>query len=169
MWQSLSAEPSAPNGRLKGLLDNSFGDISGFTQAFKEEAVGHFGSGWAWLCEKGDGLIILTTHDADTPLVQQGVKPLITLDLWEHAYYLDYQNARPNFVDAFLGHLINWDFAALNLVGRPHNLEVENEMLRPPERNGEPPRSATEPPRQREKGQPAKERRSGITKRGDGK
>ncbi|MET0180818.1 MAG: superoxide dismutase [Novosphingobium sp.] len=119
LWQSLSPDGGAPEGRLKDLVNSSFGGFAEFGEAFKEKAVDHFASGWAWLCTEQGKLVVLTTHDADTPLVADGVTPLVTLDLWEHAYYLDHQNARPDFVDAFLKHMINWDFAAQNLAAAP--------------------------------------------------
>ena len=81
----------------------------------KEKPPGHFGSGWAWLVQNADGgLAIEAGHDADNPLVHDK-RPILTCDVWEHAYYLDYQNRRPDFVQAFLDHLVNWDFAAANL------------------------------------------------------
>ena len=115
MWNSLSPTGgAAPSGPLKAAIDRDLGGIEAFAETFKTEAVGHFGSGWAWLVSSAGTLKIVTTHDADTPLVHDGMIPLVTLDLWEHAYYLDYQNARPGFVDAWLAHMINWDFAAEN-------------------------------------------------------
>jgi Fe-Mn family superoxide dismutase len=116
LWNSLTPSGGgAPSGRLKEMIDASFGSLEEFKTTFKNEAVGHFASGWAWLCQQADRLVVISTHDADTPLVHEGLKPLITLDLWEHAYYLDYQNARPDFVDSFLGGTMNWGFAATNL------------------------------------------------------
>lgn len=114
-WQSLNPGGSTPSGRLRAMIDDSLGGIERFAESFKTAATSHFASGWAWLCLADDRLTVLTTHDADTPLVQAGVTPLLTLDLWEHAYYLDYQNRRADFVAAFLGHLANWDFAEQNL------------------------------------------------------
>jgi Fe-Mn family superoxide dismutase len=115
LWQSLSPTGGgAPTGALKEALDRDLGGVEKFAAEFKTEAVGHFASGWAWLVSDRGTLKVVTTHDADTPLVHDGLVPLVTLDLWEHAYYLDYQNARPGFVDAFLAHLINWDFASAN-------------------------------------------------------
>ncbi|MBB4632016.1 superoxide dismutase [Sphingosinicella soli] len=114
-WNSLSPEKTGPEGRMKALVDSAFGGLEGFHDAFKAESTGHFGSGWAWLCQDGDGLKIMSTHDADSALVHEGLNPLLTLDVWEHAYYLDYQNARPDFVDIFLTNTINWAFAATNL------------------------------------------------------
>lgn len=119
LWQSLAPNGGgAPSGELKDLIDRDLGGMEGFATAFKTEAVDHFASGWAWLVHDGQGLKIISTHDADTPIAHEGLKPLITLDLWEHAYYLDYQNARPGFVDAFLANLINWDFAERNLAAQ---------------------------------------------------
>ena len=115
LWNSLSPTGGgAPSGPLKAAIDRDLGGVEAFAESFKTEAVGHFGSGWAWLVSHAGTLKIVTSHDADTPLVHDGMIPLITLDLWEHAYYLDYQNARPGFVDAWLAHMINWDFAAKN-------------------------------------------------------
>ncbi|MBV8972119.1 MAG: superoxide dismutase [Sphingomonadaceae bacterium] len=116
LWNSLSPSGGgAPSGQLKELIDRDLGGVEGFAEKFKAEAVGHFASGWAWLVHDGQALKVVSTHDADTALVHEGLKPLVVLDLWEHAYYLDYQNARPGFVDAFLAKMINWDFTAKNL------------------------------------------------------
>ena len=116
LWQSLRpAGGGGPSGELAERLESDFDGLDGFTERFKEEAVGHFASGWAWLVARGDRLEVISTHDADSALVHDGVVPLLVLDLWEHAYYLDYQNRRPDFVDAYLADTINWDFAARNL------------------------------------------------------
>src|SRR5687768_2736420 len=116
LWQSLRPSGGGgPSGELAERLESDFDGIDGFTERFKEEAVDHFASGWAWLVARGDRLEVISTHDADSALVHDGVVPLLVLDLWEHAYYLDYQNRRPDFVDAYLGNTINWDFAARNL------------------------------------------------------
>ena len=85
-----------------------------FAEAFSTAALGQFGSGWAWLVSSGGKLEIVTTANADTPIVH-GQTPLITLDVWEHAYYLDYQNRRADYVKIFLDKLVNWDFANANL------------------------------------------------------
>lgn len=118
-WQSLSPQGGgAPNGRLRELIDRDLGGMEGFAQRFKDEAVNHFASGWAWLAlENNEKLVILSTHDADTPLVYQGLTPLLTLDVWEHAGYLDYQTARPVFADTYLQKMVNWRFAEANLDG----------------------------------------------------
>jgi Fe-Mn family superoxide dismutase len=108
-WQSMT--PSAtprPTGTLADRLTRDFGGVDEFKNAFKKEAVAHFASGWAWLVLQNEKLRVTSYHDADTPIVHEGVIPILTADLWEHAYYLDYQNARANFIDAFLGHLIDW-------------------------------------------------------------
>lgn len=104
-----------PSGKLKDKIGADFGGFDAFRTAFKTAAMTQFGSGWAWLVEKKDGKLAVTkTANADTPLVA-GDKALITIDVWEHAYYLDYQNRRADYVDAWLDKLVNWDFAAANL------------------------------------------------------
>ena len=116
-WQSYSPKGGgAPTGELKERLERDLGGVEAFAETFKKEATSHFASGWAWLVLDGDALKVTSYHDADTPLVH-GVVPLVNLDLWEHAYYLDYQNLRPDYVGAFLSKLINWEFAATNLAG----------------------------------------------------
>lgn len=115
-WRSMAeGGGGAPGGKLKAALERDFGGITAFTRAFAKAAVGQFGSGWAWLvAEKGGKLLVRATADADTPLVH-GQKPLLTLDVWEHAYYLDYQNRRADYVAAWLDKLVNWRFAEKNL------------------------------------------------------
>lgn len=115
LWHSLSPEGGGhPSGALAKTIERSFGGIEAFRTAFHKAAAGRFGSGWAWLVQQPSGeLEIVTTANADTPLTGEAT-PLVTLDVWEHAYYLDYQNARGAYVDAFLEHLINWKFAADN-------------------------------------------------------
>ena len=102
--------------KLKGALDwwntNKEG-LDAFKEEFSAKAVGQFGSGWAWLVRTDEGVDIVTTGNADLPLTD-GATPLLTLDVWEHAYYLDYQNKRDAYIDTFLDKLINWDFAAQN-------------------------------------------------------
>lgn len=117
-WQCLApAEGQKPEGKLAGLIDEAFGGTDALLAKLKDEAVGHFGSGWAWLVLNGGKLEITSLHDADTPVVYEGMKPLLTLDVWEHAYYVDYRNARPVFAEKVLGNVINWDFVAQNLDG----------------------------------------------------
>jgi Fe-Mn family superoxide dismutase len=115
-WKCLSPERQAPSGKLKAMIDAGFGSHAGMLAQFKEEATGHFASGWAWLILDGETLKITSLHDADTPVVHD-IKPLLTIDVWEHAYYVDYRNARPNYVDALLNNAINWEFVAENLDG----------------------------------------------------
>ena len=103
-----------PTGDLAAAIQRDFGSYADFKTKFAAEAVGRFGSGWAWLVKDGDKLAITNTVNAGNPLTE-GKTPILTLDVWEHAYYIDYRNARPNFVTAFLEHLVNWDFAAANL------------------------------------------------------
>ena len=107
-----------PSGELAKRIDASFGSFDKFCEEFKQAAVSQFGSGWAWLVEDGGKLAVVKTPNADNPLVH-GKTPLLTLDVWEHAYYLDYQNRRPDFVQAFLDNLANWDFAQKNLERSP--------------------------------------------------
>jgi Fe-Mn family superoxide dismutase len=115
-WQCLAPARTRPSGRLAGLIDGEFGSLDVLLGKLKEEAVGHFASGWAWLVLEGDRLAITSYHDADTPIAHDAT-PLLTLDLWEHAYYVDYRNERPKFAEAVLGNIINWDFASENLDG----------------------------------------------------
>ena len=114
LWHSMSPQGGGePSGALADAINERFGDLDGFRKAFKAAAMGQFGSGWAWLVRTAEGLDIVTTGNADLPLTD-GATPLLTLDVWEHAYYLDYQNKRDGYIDAFLSNLINWDFAAQN-------------------------------------------------------
>lgn len=113
-WNSMSPKRSEPSGALKKLIDETWGSLDGLKKAFKDTAVGHFGSGWAWLLRDGAGkLSLASTSDAQTPIAN-GQHPLLTCDVWEHAYYLDYQNARPNYVDHWW-EVVNWDHANRSL------------------------------------------------------
>jgi Fe-Mn family superoxide dismutase len=117
-WQCLApAEGQRPTGRLAELIDDGFGSTDALLAKLKEEAVGHFSNGWAWLVLDGAQLKIISLHDADTPVVYEGMKPLLTLDVWEHAYYIDYRNERPRFAESVLGNIVNWEFVARNLDG----------------------------------------------------
>lgn len=114
-WNSMKPNGGgAPTGELLSKIESSFGSYDDFKKAFTEAGATQFGSGWAWLVVDGDGLKITKTANADTPIAH-GEKPLITMDVWEHAYYLDFQNARPAYISTFLDSLVNWDFAASNL------------------------------------------------------
>jgi superoxide dismutase, Fe-Mn family len=117
-WQCLSPEKQQPGGRLAQLIEDGFGGIEPMLQKLGDEAVNHFSNGWAWLVLDRDQLKITSLHDADTPLVHDGMVPLFTLDVWEHAYYIDYRNERPRFVTSVLSNIVNWDFVAQNLDGR---------------------------------------------------
>jgi Fe-Mn family superoxide dismutase len=114
-WSSLSPRGGgAPSGELAQLIDRDFASHAAFVDAFKAAAIGQFGSGWAWLVLDGGRLAIAATSNADTPLARDQV-PLLTVDVWEHAYYLDYQNRRADYVTTFLDKLANWEFASRNL------------------------------------------------------
>ncbi|MBO6520953.1 MAG: superoxide dismutase [Rhodospirillales bacterium] len=115
-WNSMKpGGGGAPSGDLAAKIDEAFGSFDAFKDAFKQAGATQFGSGWAWLVV-GDGgkLEVVKTPNAENPMTQ-GKTPLLTCDVWEHAYYLDYQNRRPDFLAAFLDSLVNWDFAAENL------------------------------------------------------
>lgn len=115
LWQSMSPSgETRPEGRLKRLIEEAYGSVDRFKTVFADAATSLTGSGWVWLVEAGGELRILTTSNADTA-VGTPVDPLLVLDVWEHAYYLDYQNARADYVATFLDQLINWKFAAANL------------------------------------------------------
>jgi Fe-Mn family superoxide dismutase len=117
-WQCLAPpEGRRPGGRLGELIDREFGSTDRLLEAIEKEATGHFGSGWAWLVLDRGKLRITSLHDGDTPVIHDGMQPLLTVDVWEHAYYIDYRNDRPTFVGAVLGNLVNWDFVAMNLDG----------------------------------------------------
>lgn len=116
-WQCLSPEQQQPTGRLKEMIDGQFGSQEELVARLKAESAGHFASGWGWLVLDGDRLRVTSLHDADTPVAYDGMKPLLTIDVWEHAYYVDYRNARPAYLDAVLGKAINWEFVARNLDG----------------------------------------------------
>jgi Fe-Mn family superoxide dismutase len=118
-WQCLApADGQKPGGRLAKMIDEGFGGTDEMLEALQEEAVNHFSNGWAWLVLDRDRLKITSLHDADTPLVHEGMKPLFTLDVWEHAYYIDYRNERPRFARSVLANIVNWDFVERNLDGR---------------------------------------------------
>lgn len=105
-----------PNGggEIPREITDVFGGADNFIAEFKTAAAGVFGSGWAWVVRDGDAIRIMTTANADTP-VAHGITPLLALDVWEHAYYLDYQNRRADFIDVFLAHMVNWDFVRSNM------------------------------------------------------
>ncbi len=117
-WNSMKPNGGGvPNASLLAKIESDFGSYENFVNEFKNSAISQFGSGWSWVVlDEKDKLKILKTGNAETPLTNPKLKPLLTIDVWEHAYYLDFQNARANYVDIFLNHLINWDFINQNLI-----------------------------------------------------
>jgi Fe-Mn family superoxide dismutase len=112
-WNSMKPNGGGePAGALAEAINRKWGGYAGFKEAFTKSATTNFGSGWTWLVKKPDGSVdIVNTANAGTPLTTAD-KALLTIDVWEHAYYIDFRNARPKFVETFLNHLVNWDFAA---------------------------------------------------------
>jgi Fe-Mn family superoxide dismutase len=116
-WNSISPNGGGtPSGELAAAIDASFGSFDNFKTEFVNGGVGQFGSGWVWLVADGDALKVVKSANAETPLTD-GLKPLLVCDVWEHAYYLDFQNRRPDFLASFIDNLANWDFANQNLAG----------------------------------------------------
>ncbi|MCB9401942.1 MAG: superoxide dismutase [Fe] [Microthrixaceae bacterium] len=114
-WNSMSPNGGgAPTGAAADAINGAFGSYDDFKAKFAEAATTQFGSGWAWLVDNGSGLEIMKTSNADLPM-KHGAKALLTIDVWEHAYYIDFRNARPNYISTFLDSLVNWDFVAQNL------------------------------------------------------
>ena len=113
-WNCMAPQGGGkPTGALAHAIDQAWGSYAAFKAEFSKSAVENFGSGWTWLVKGLNGVRIVNTDDADNPLKTRD-KPVLTLDVWEHAYYIDYRNARPKFVDAFLKNLVNWNFASQN-------------------------------------------------------
>jgi Fe-Mn family superoxide dismutase len=121
-WRSLTPSQTEPTGKLASAIARDFGATSDLIAGLAEAGKTQFGSGWAWLVSKGGKLSIEKTANAETPMAA-GTNCLLTVDVWEHAYYLDYQNARPKYLEAVLGKLLNWNFAA-------ENLEKESQPVR---------------------------------------
>jgi Fe-Mn family superoxide dismutase len=117
-WNSLSPNTDdAPTGKLVDAINAAFGSFDQFKQKFSASAASNFGSGWTWLVKNADGsLAIVNTSNADTPITDTSVTPLLTVDVWEHAYYVDYRNARPEYLKNFW-QIANWEFAAENFAG----------------------------------------------------
>jgi Fe-Mn family superoxide dismutase len=114
-WHSLTPAEERPGGELLRWIETSFGSLEDLNRQLVERGTGHFASGWLWLVAKGGRLAIKETHDADTLAdVNNGVVPLLVIDLWEHAYYLDHQNARPAYLEQVVARHLHWDFAAEN-------------------------------------------------------
>ena len=115
-WHSMKpGGGGAPTGAVAEMINDSFGSYEEFAKQFKAAGAGRFGSGWVWLVAEGGKAKIVATLNADTPLTNPDQTPLLTCDVWEHAYYLDYQNRRPDFLQSYLDNLVNWDFANANL------------------------------------------------------
>ena len=113
-WNCLKpAGGGAPTGALAAKIDKDFGSFDKFKEEFSTAAATQFGSGWAWLVDDGGTLKVIKTPNAENPLAH-GRKALLTIDVWEHAYYIDFKNARPGFIKNFLDNLVNWDFVAAN-------------------------------------------------------
>lgn len=115
-WHCLSPNGGGePTGAVADAIKSAFGSFEKFKEEFNNSAVNNFGSSWTWLVKKADGSVaIVNTSNADNPLTKEGMTPLLTVDLWEHAYYIDYRNARPKFLEAFWA-LVNWEFVNKNL------------------------------------------------------
>jgi len=114
-WNSMSPDGGGdPSGDIADMINSAFGSADGFRKEFSDTATSNFASGWTWLVKDGDSLKIVNTDDAETPVTSDAT-PLLTLDVWEHAYYLDRQNKRGDYVDAWLENLVNWEHASANL------------------------------------------------------
>jgi Fe-Mn family superoxide dismutase len=114
-WQCMAPDGGGtPEGELAEAIDREFGSFGALSEKLHEAGATHFGSGWAWLVHDGSKLLVTSTHDADLPLAHSQ-RALLTIDVWEHAYYVDYRNKRPDYLTAFLDHLVNWDFVAKRL------------------------------------------------------
>jgi Fe-Mn family superoxide dismutase len=112
-WQAMMTRREPPTGDLASAIDRAFGSFEGLKAAFVAEGVGHFGSGWVWLvADRAGRLSVCSTHDANDTVTQADTTPLLVCDLWEHGYYLDYQNDRKSYLEAWFGSLPNWRFAS---------------------------------------------------------
>jgi Fe-Mn family superoxide dismutase len=113
-WHSLAGSETSPSEELSSMITDAFGSVDEVKKQLQDRGAGHFASGWVWLAEEGGKLSIEETHDGDT-LADRGLNPLLTIDVWEHAYYLDHQNARPKYLEAVTKDKLNWAFASENL------------------------------------------------------
>jgi len=125
-WRSLAPKPAKPSGNLKSAIDRDFGSLDDLMEELTTQGKEQFGSGWVWLVSKGGRLSVEKTANAIDPMAK-GINCLLTMDVWEHAYYLDYQNERPKYLEAALKNLINWDFAAENLGKESHAVRAAAE------------------------------------------
>lgn len=116
-WHSLVPKKTRPSGALLRRIEGDFGSYERFAEAFAAAATGQFGSGWAWLVEDKGKLEVVTTSNADTPMAR-GLRCLLTIDVWEHAYYVDYRNQRERYLSAVIGERLNWEFAERNLAAK---------------------------------------------------
>lgn len=123
-WAGMSAASSTPSGRLAELIDSSFGSMADFKAKFLDVSANHFGSGYSWLTFEGGKLVLSSMGNAETPIASGG-KPLLNCDVWEHAYYLDYQNLRPKFLETFFDTLVDWDVVASRLAAIEKDGSVE--------------------------------------------
>jgi Fe-Mn family superoxide dismutase len=119
-WESMTPDDGGPEGELAEAIDAAFGGLDQLRTKFVEEGVAHFASGWVWLVSEGGALKVISTHDADTAIVHEGLTPLIVCDVWEHAYYLDYKNVRKEFLEKWFDGVANWAFAAQQLSGEAY-------------------------------------------------
>jgi Fe-Mn family superoxide dismutase len=117
-WNCMTPKASKPQGDLLAAIERDFGGLDKLRDKFVADGEAQFGSGWAWLIEQDGKLSVVTTHDAHAPMATPGVKPLLVCDVWEHAYYLDHQNNRKAFLEAFFDRLANWSFAEQQLAAK---------------------------------------------------
>lgn len=111
-WECMTPESTRPEGDLAEAIERDLGGLAALKARFVEEGATHFASGWAWVVAEGGKLSVISTHDADTPIVRDGVIPVLVCDVWEHAYYLDHKQDRKGFLEQWFDKLINWDFVA---------------------------------------------------------
>ncbi len=114
-WNCMTPQKAQPSAKLIAAISQGFGSVDAFKDAFVDEGVAHFGSGWVWLVTGSEGLKVISTHDADDTLIRDGLYPLLVCDLWEHAYYLDHKNDRKGFLTKWTDSLANWAFAEQQL------------------------------------------------------
>ena len=125
-WRSLTPDETEPGGKLASAIARDFGETSSLVAELSEAGKTQFGSGWVWLVSKNGKLTVDKTADAETPMAK-GINCLLAVDVWEHAYYLDYQNARPKYLESLLGKILNWDYAAENLAKEDHAIRAAAE------------------------------------------
>ena len=114
-WECMTPQAGRPSGDLAKALDDAFGGLDQLKTKFVDEGVGHFASGWSWIVSQGGALKVISTHDAATPITEEGVTPLLVCDVWEHAYYLDHKQDRKGFLEQWFDKLVNWEFVGRQL------------------------------------------------------